>query len=129
MHEKRIEIRWRDLDAYGHVNQAVYQTYLEEGLDDWLRVQLGLGRGKVWSYVAARVSIDYRSELTLTDGVAIVSCRLEGTGTKSATVRSAVRAGDGRLAADAETVIVAVASPASHESRPLTDEERTALAG
>ena len=30
MHEKEIEIRWRDLDPYGHVNHAVFLTYLEE---------------------------------------------------------------------------------------------------
>ena len=30
MHEKRIEIRWRDMDAFRHVNNAVYLTYLEE---------------------------------------------------------------------------------------------------
>jgi acyl-CoA thioesterase FadM len=30
VHEKQIEIRWRDQDAYGHVNNAVYLTYLEE---------------------------------------------------------------------------------------------------
>ena len=40
-HEKRIEIRWRDLDSYGHVNQAVYLTYAEEVLDDWFRTKLG----------------------------------------------------------------------------------------
>ena len=37
MHEKRIDLRWRDLDAYGHVNQAVYLTFGEEVLDDWFR--------------------------------------------------------------------------------------------
>ena len=26
MHEKRIEVRWRDVDNYGHVNNAVYLT-------------------------------------------------------------------------------------------------------
>jgi acyl-CoA thioesterase FadM len=29
VHEKRIEIRWRDVDAFRHVNNAVYATYLE----------------------------------------------------------------------------------------------------
>ena len=33
MLEKRIEIRWRDVDAYGHVNNAVYLNYLEEARD------------------------------------------------------------------------------------------------
>jgi acyl-CoA thioester hydrolase len=49
LREKRIEIRWRDLDAYAHVNQAVYQTYVEETLDDWLRGVLGISPEDVWS--------------------------------------------------------------------------------
>jgi len=36
VHEKRIEVRWRDVDNYGHVNNAVYLTYLEEVRDEWL---------------------------------------------------------------------------------------------
>jgi len=95
VHEKRIEIRWRDLDAYQHVNQAVYLTYLEETLDDWLRVVLGLGEGEVWHYVAAHVSIDYRNELRLEDRQAIGSVRLERVGTKSVTARAELRAPDG----------------------------------
>ena len=45
MHEKTIDIRWRDLDAYGHVNQAVYLTYAEEVLDEWFRQKLGRDPG------------------------------------------------------------------------------------
>jgi acyl-CoA thioester hydrolase len=41
VHQKRIEIRWRDLDAYNHVNNAVYLTYLEEARDEWLERALG----------------------------------------------------------------------------------------
>ena len=59
--DKRIDIRWRDLDALGHVNQAVYQTYGEEIVDEWFREVLGLGEGEVWSYVAVRLATDYRS--------------------------------------------------------------------
>jgi acyl-CoA thioesterase FadM len=33
-HEKRVEIRWSDVDAYMHVNNAVYATYLEECRDE-----------------------------------------------------------------------------------------------
>ena len=127
MHEKRIEIRWRDLDAYRHVNQAVYLTYLEEALDDWIRGVLALGDGEVWDYVAARVAIDYRDELRLEDGEAVGSVRLDRVGTKSITARGEVRASDGRLAAEAELVIVA-RDPGTGESRPLTDGERAAFA-
>jgi acyl-CoA thioester hydrolase len=126
VHEKRIEIRWRDLDAYQHVNQAVYLTYLEEILDDWIRGVLGLGDGQVWHYVAAHVSIDYRDELRLDDREAVGSVRLERVGTKSVTVRAELRALDGRLAAEAEIVIVS-RDPASGASQPLSDSERAAF--
>jgi acyl-CoA thioester hydrolase len=128
LYEKRIEIRWRDLDAYAHVNQAVYATYFEETLDQWLRGVLGLGQDEVWDYVAARVAIDYRSELRLGDREAIGSARLESVGTKSVTARAEVRAPGGRLAAEAEIVVVA-RDPETGESRPLTESERAAFEG
>jgi acyl-CoA thioester hydrolase len=126
VHEKRIEIRWRDLDAYQHVNQAVYLTYLEETLDDWIRLVLGLREGEVWHYVAAHVSIDYRNELRLEDRQAIGSVRLERVGTKSVTARADLRAPDGRVAAEAELVIVP-RDPATGRSQPLSNRERAAF--
>jgi acyl-CoA thioester hydrolase len=126
VHEKRIVIRWRDLDAYAHVNQAVYSTYFEETLDHWLGAVLGLGEGEVWDYVAARVAIDYRAELRYRDREAIGSVRFERAGTKSLTVRAELRTPDGRLAAEAEMVVVARDSETG-ESRPLTDVERDAF--
>ena len=126
MHEKRIEIRWRDLDAYQHVNQAVYLTYLEQILDDWLRGVLGLDEGEVWHYGPAHVSIDYRDELRLEDREAVGSVRLERVGTKSVTVRAELRALDGRLAVEAEMVIVS-RDPATGASQPLSEDERAAF--
>ena len=67
MTEKRIDIRWRDLDALGHVNQAVYQTYGEEIVDAWFRDVLDLPKGEVWDYVVVKLTTDYRSELRLDD--------------------------------------------------------------
>src|SRR5690606_7056207 len=74
LHEKRIEIRWRDMDAYGHVNNAVYLTYLEEVRDEWLDRALD-GVGSAWDFVLARVAIDFRSELRQDDDVVVGSCR------------------------------------------------------
>ena len=59
--EKRIEIRWRDLDAFNHVNNAVYLTYLEEARDSWLAGMVPEGRS-TWDYVLARVAIDFRGQ-------------------------------------------------------------------
>ncbi len=126
MHEKRIEIRWKDVDMYGHVNQAVYLTYAEEVLDDWVRRTLGLGGRDIWHYVGARAAIDFRNELRFEDRYAVGSCRLARLGNSSVTVRIELRAPDGRLVAEVELVAVTF-DPKRRKSRPLTDEERAAF--
>lgn len=126
MHEKHIDIRWRDLDAYGHVNQAVYLTFAEEVLDDWFRQKLELTPGAVWDYVAARASLDYRSELRQKDVQAVGSASLLRLGTKSVTAAVTLSAADGRVVAEIELVVVAI-DRKSGASRPLTEGERAAL--
>jgi acyl-CoA thioester hydrolase len=126
--EKRIDIRWRDLDAYGHVNQAVYLTFAEEVLDDWLQQRLGRRPGLALDYVAARTTIEYRSELRLPDVQAVGSVALVRLGEKSMTAQVTLSAPDGRVAAEVELVIVVI-DDRGGSSRALTDEERTALAG
>jgi len=121
VHEKRIEIRWRDLDAFGHVNNAVYLTYLEEVRDEWLDRTLG----SAWDYVLARVAIDYRRELTQADDEVVARCRLGRVGTSSLTTREELFAGD-ELAAEAEAVLVAFDREAGR-SRPLRDGELATL--
>jgi acyl-CoA thioester hydrolase len=128
VHEKRIDIRWRDLDAYGHVNQAVYLTYAEEVLDDWFRARLALAPGTVWDYVAARTTIDYRSELRQTDVQAVGSVQSVALGTKSVTATTVLRAPDGRVAAEIELVVVVIDGKGG-TSRALTEAERAALSG
>ena len=126
VHEKRIEIRWRDLDSYGHVNQAVYLTYAEEVLDDWFRTRLGRDAGTVWDYVARRTTIDYRGELRLSDRFAVGSAELVLLGTTSVTARVTLSSPEGRVATELELVVVAIDGKGG-AARPLTDRERTAL--
>ncbi|MDQ3067739.1 MAG: acyl-CoA thioesterase [Actinomycetota bacterium] len=125
-HEKRIEIRWSDLDSYGHVNQAVYLTYAEEALDDWFRTRIGRAPETAWDYVARRTTIDYRSELLLADRVAIGSTELVRLGTTSVTAKVTLSAPDGRIATELELVIVVIDGKGG-SSRPLTEDERAAL--
>jgi acyl-CoA thioester hydrolase len=126
-HEKRIEIRWRDLDSYAHVNQAVYLTYAEEVLDDWFRTKLGREPGTIWDYVARRTTIDYRGELRLADRVAVGSAELVRLGRTSVTAAVTLSAPDGRVATELELVVVVIDGEGG-VARPLTDAERTALA-
>ena len=122
MREKEIEIRWRDVDAYRHVNNAVYATYLEEGRDEWLEGTLG-DTGSPWDYVLARVAIDFRRELRLEDEAVIVSCRLVRIGNSSLTLEEQIRTRAGELAAESEAVLVA-RDRESGRSRPLNELER-----
>ena len=124
-HEKQIEIRWRDLDAYGHVNHIVFLTYLEEARDEWLGGSLG-DPAEVWNYVVARVEVDYRRELTLADDVIVATCELERIGTSSVRTRETVATRAGELAAEGRAVLVA-RDVESGRSRPLTDAERAAF--
>jgi acyl-CoA thioester hydrolase len=126
VHEKEIEIRWRDQDAFGHVNNAVYLTYLEEVRDEWLTGALAPD-GDAWDYVLARVEIDFRRELTQADDRLLARCRLDSLGTASVRTREELLTSDGELAAEAAAVLVA-RDRDTGRSRPLTEQERAALA-
>ncbi|MFY9579718.1 MAG: thioesterase family protein [Gaiellaceae bacterium] len=124
MHEKRLEIRWRDLDAYGHANNAVYLTYLEECRDEWLDRAVGeLGPSE---FVIARVEIDFRRELRIEDDEVVVRCRLERIGTSSVTTEEEIRTTELELVAAARAVVVAQ-DRATRRTRALRPEERVAL--
>jgi acyl-CoA thioester hydrolase len=125
VHEKQIEIRWRDQDAYGHVNNAVYLTYLEEVRDEWLERALG-DSGDAWGYVTARVAIDFRRELTQDDEAIVARLWLTRIGTSSVTTREEIVTVGGELAAEAEAVLGA-RDTETGRSRPLSGDERAAL--
>jgi acyl-CoA thioester hydrolase len=119
-----MEIRWSDVDAFGHVKNAAYATYLEECRDEWLDAALGDDEA-AWDFVIARLAIDFRRELRLEDDTVLVRCRLERIGTSSLTTRETIEA-DGELAAGAEAVLVA-SERDEGVSRPLTHAERASL--
>jgi acyl-CoA thioester hydrolase len=121
--EVTIPIRWRDVDAYGHVNNAVFLNYLEEARDRLVATLFG---DHAWDFVIARVAIDYRAELRQEDREAVVSCRVTGFGRSSVRTAEEVRKADGTLAAEAASVVVA-RDPETGRSRRLTDDERAVL--
>ena len=81
-HVRRERVRFRDCDALGHVNNAVYSTYLEEARMDIL--------GGLREFILARVEIDFRAELRAGEEIEVGTCvgRL-GTKTSSSSTRSA----------------------------------------
>jgi acyl-CoA thioester hydrolase len=99
--EHRVSLRWRDVDALGHVNHAVFLTYLE-GRDAFY-VQ-ALGRDP--HYVVARVEIDLRAEVRYADRQLRVRIEVERVGTTSLTTRETVLTSAGVTAAEARVVTV-----------------------
>ncbi len=126
VYTKRVEIRWRDMDAFRHVNNAVYLTYLEEARDEWFLEVLGNGL-LLNDFVLARCAVDYRSPLTQDDGYVDVELRCTRVGRSSVTTGERVIAvSDGRVAAEAEGVLVHY-DWESRASKPLTEEIATAF--
>lgn len=126
VYEKTIELRWRDFDAFGHVNNSVYLDYLEEVRDEWLERALKK-QGSSWDFVLVRVAIDFREELMVDhDKRVVLTCELDHLGRSSVHTREQVRRDGGELAAEAQSVLVARDRGASR-SRPLSAQEREAL--
>ena len=113
----RDRVRFRDCDAMGHVNNAVYSTYLEEA-------RIGV-LGDLIDFILARVEIDFRSELRMGEEVEVqTSC--SRIGTKSFDLEHVIAA-DGRVIAEAKSVLVSYDYERG-ESVPVPDELRRLLA-
>ena len=96
-HVRRERVRFRDCDAMGHVNNAVYSTYLEEARIDVV--------GSLSAFILARVEIDFRAELHAGEEIE-TRTRVGRVGTKSFDLEHEIRAGE-RLVAEAKSVLVA----------------------
>jgi len=125
VHEKRIPIRWRDMDALAHVNNAVYLNYLEEVRDEWLIRILGPGADP-FNFVIARVAIDFRRQLRKDDGVVVATCTLAGVGRSSIQTREVLRTPADAVVAEASSVLVSW-NRQTDATRPLAAAERAAL--
>jgi len=121
MIELPMRIRWRDVDSYGHVNNAVYLTYLEEARDRWVEETL-----PDTNFVIVRIAIDYRRELALADEQVTITCRGTGYGTSSIRTFEQVVSTSGWVAAEAESVVVAH-DAVDRRARALTPVERARL--
>jgi acyl-CoA thioester hydrolase len=119
----RIKVRWADMDAYGHVNNAVFLNYLEEARD---ALSTSLFDAAGYDFVLVRVAIDFRHEITQDDGAVVVTSWVTGYGRSSVRTAEEIRFTDGRLSAAAESVLVP-RNDTADGSRPITDAERQRL--
>jgi acyl-CoA thioester hydrolase len=113
----RERVRFRDCDPMGHVNNAVYSTYLEQA-------RIGV-LGGLDPFILARVEIDFRAELRAGEEVEVAS-RCSRIGTKSFDLEHVIR-GDDRVVAEAKSVLVGYDYEAGR-SVPITDTTKRRLA-
>jgi acyl-CoA thioester hydrolase len=100
------EVVFRDLDAFGHVNNGVYLTYIENARIGYVRDVLGIESLEGLLMIVASVKIDFRSRANLGDTLD-VGARSTRVGTKSFDLDHEIRAQDGRVVAEAQTTLVA----------------------
>jgi acyl-CoA thioester hydrolase len=98
------EVEFRDLDGLGHVNNAVYLSYLESAKVDYFREVVGADRLEELGIVAD-VQIAYRTSAFFGETLSI-GVRVARVGTKSLRFEFEVRGPDGRLVAEASSAHV-----------------------
>lgn len=115
------KLRYGDTDRQGHVNNAVFATFLETGRVELLRGPEGprLEAGREW--VVARLALDFVSEVTY-PGRVDVGTGVTRVGTSSVVMAQAIFQ-EGRLVARAEAVIVQT-DDVTRRSTPLSDAAR-----
>jgi acyl-CoA thioester hydrolase len=120
-----VEVRYCDLDTFGHVNNAVYATFCEEARVDYFRDVLDQGVHEV-SFVIARLELDF--ERSIPDvGAATVAVGITGFGRTSFTMEYELRY-EGEVVASGETVQVTVDDDGRPTAVPEEWRERVAAA-
>jgi len=119
-------VRWNDLDAFGHVNNAKYLTYAESARIDWGQQQFGEKADSVLvQMTVARSEIDYLLPITEFESYYDVDLWVESIGNSSFVVGYEVSK-DGLVFTKMKTVQVMI-DLESRKSRPITDNERSFL--
>ncbi len=118
-----VQVRFRDVDSMGHVNNAVYASYLEQARADFFAAVVGERLDAVRTVLVTQ-RIDYRRPVEWGTDVA-VTLVVDDPGRSSLPTRYGVRA-DGTLAATGRTVQVAVDDDGDARRVPDAWRERIA---
>jgi acyl-CoA thioester hydrolase len=110
-------VRWDDIDAFGHVNNAKYLTYIQEARFLW---------SPLLEMVVAKAEVDYLVPIYVGGRFYDITLWVEQIGNSSFTLGYEVIGDNGVVHAQVKTVQVAV-SMETKKSRPLTDPERELL--
>lgn len=121
-----IEVRFRDMDSMGHVNNAVYLTYFENARIAYWRAVPGIRSRRNLDYILARAECDFRSPTTIEDEL-FCHVRVASFGRSSFAFEYLLRdERSGRTIAEGRTVQV-MYDYTDRRSRPLDPEVKSAI--
>lgn len=121
-----INLRWGDLDIYGHVNNVQYFRIFEEARAQWMSQRQApsfLDRG----IVIASQSMDYLAPMKYAANSALVDLSVEAPSRSSVTLHASISIADanGQVTRHATAKAVIVAFDALNDtSRPWQNDER-----
>ncbi|MER3546338.1 MAG: acyl-CoA thioesterase [Rhodanobacteraceae bacterium] len=123
-----IAVRWRDLDAFNHVNNSSYFTFLEEARLQWLRTIKGEWFNEHAMPVIAAIEMNYRAPIAWPAAIKVeLSCNRIGTSSLTVGHRIIDAADTRKLYCDGHAVLVWT-DPATGQSVPLPQAIRNACA-
>ena len=122
-YETNFDVQFRDLDAMGHVNNAVYASYLEQARIQYVQDIVETPFTDIEA-VIANLEIEFRRPIEY-DETVTVALRAGELGATSVPIEYEIRTENG-VAATAETLLVAYDSDAG-EPRPIPDDWREAI--
>ena len=115
-YQSKQYVRWGDLDAFGHVNNATYLIYAQEARFAW---------SKMLEMVVARAEVDFIAPIYTGDIYIDVEIWVHKIGNSSFALTYEMKNGD-ELLARVKTVQLTV-SMDTKKSRPINDAEREFL--
>ncbi|MDR6226009.1 acyl-CoA thioesterase [Desmospora profundinema] len=116
-----LQVRFNECDGLGHVNNAVYYTYMETARIELFRMLDPKMDLHDWKLIVASTSCEYKAQASFAQWLTITT-ETERIGTKSFTLRHRILDRDsGHLIADGRAVMVHFDYP-SQKSVPLTEE-------
>jgi acyl-CoA thioester hydrolase len=115
-YQSKQYVRWDDLDAFGHVNNAVYLTYAQEARFAW---------SGILEMVVARAEVDFIAPIYDGDTFLDIELWVSAIGNSSFTMTYELKM-KGELVARVKTVQVTV-DMSTKKSSPISDEQRAFL--
>ena len=121
-----IQMRFRDIDGMGHVNNAVYLSYVELARTQFYMHQANKRTLDEIDFILAHVEIDFESQATWGDQIQVAVWPSK-IGNSSFTLSYEVKEKQsGRILARAKSVLVSY-DYERRKSKPIPDEFRTLL--